>query len=305
MKNSALEKNAPLVATGVALSLAIIKLIVGIISGSVALLSSAVDSLLDTGVSIFNYFAIKFSKDPADREHNYGHGKMEGIAATFEWIIITLSGLYIIYESVIKIITPEPIKYINWTLVVMLISILATGWLVYFLNSVYKKTKNLVIKWDALHYKMDFFTNIAVIITLAILFFFPTLGWIDWVVWWFIWIYIIIEAYKLIMQWTDLLLDKILTENEDIRKIIQMYVDSWEIQSFHCLKTRAWGSHDKFVEFHFVMPPETTILKAHDTGDKIEDSIELLDTKSRWHIVWHIDPYDDSKTDVKKAQQVK
>ena len=83
MKHSSLERKAPIIATAVALILAILKFSMWILSGSVALLSSAVDSLLDTLVSIFNYFAIRFSQDPADKEHNYGHGKMEGVAATF------------------------------------------------------------------------------------------------------------------------------------------------------------------------------------------------------------------------------
>jgi len=291
-----LEKKAPIVAMGVAFFLAVTKFIVWIISGSVALLSSAMDSLLDTWVSIFNFFAIKFSQNPADEDHPYWHWKIEGIAATIEWTIITWSGIYIVYEAINKILNPEPISYLTWTLVVMAISIIATWWLVYFLSYVYKKTNNLVIKWDSIHYKMDLYTNLAVIITLSIIYIIPSLSWIDWVVWLLIGLYIIHEAWELIKDGIDLLLDKALDEHEKVKEIIDKFLKEWKFESYHCLKTRAGGSKDKFVEFHFVMNPKTTILEAHDLWDEIENEIKKLDSDANWHIVWHVDPYDDSKT---------
>jgi len=232
------------------------------------------DSLLDTWVSIFNYFAIKFSLEPADKEHPYWHWKMEAIAVAIEWTIITISWLYIVYESIRKIMNPEAIAYINWTLIVMFISIVATWGLVLFLNYVYKKTNNLVIKGDSLHYKMDLFTNIAVIVTLSILFFFPWLAWIDWIVGLVIWFYIIYEAYDLIKRWINLLLDRALDEHEDVKLIIDKYLNNKKFNSYHCLRTRAWWSNEKFVEFHFVMDPKTTILESHKLWDEIEDEIK-------------------------------
>ena len=291
-----LEKKAPVVAMSIAFFLSVIKFIVWIISGSVALLSSAMDSLLDTWVSIFNFFAIKFSSEAPDKEHPYWHWKIEGIAATIEGTIITLSWFYIIYEAVKKIINPKAIEYISWTLGVMIISIIATWFLVYFLNFVYKKTNNLVIKWDSLHYKMDLFTNLAVLVVLVILYFIPGLTFIDWIVGILIWFYIIHEAYGLIKDWVNLLLDRALEEHEKVKEIIDNFLQKGFFNSYHCLKTRAGWSHDKFVEFHFVMDPKTSILKAHDVWDKIEEEIKKIDSKSAWHIVWHVDPYDDSKT---------
>jgi cation diffusion facilitator family transporter len=176
----------------------------------------------------------------------------------------------------------------------MFVSIIATWALVYFLNYVYKKTNNLVIKGDSLHYKMDLYTNLAVIITLWIIYFNSSLSWIDWIVGLFIWVYIIHEAFDLIKDWIDLLLDKALEKHDDVKNIIENYVKNKKIDSYHCLKTRSWGSHDKFIEFHFVMDPKTTILEAHDIWDEIEEQIKKLDKKSIWHIVWHVDPYDDS-----------
>ncbi len=294
MDYSKLEKKAPMVAMTVAFFLAVMKFIVWIFSWSVALLSSAMDSLLDTWVSIFNFFAIKFAQEPADDEHTYWHWKIEGIAATIEWTVITLSWLYIVYESIKKFIYPGEITNIDWTLIVMLVSIIATWWLVYFLNYVYKKTWNLVVKWDSLHYKMDLFTNLAVIATLVIIFFSPSLVWIDAGVWFLIWLYIIHEAYELIKEGINLLLDRALEEHEKVKEIIDRFLAEWKFDSYHCLRTRAGGSKDKFVEFHFVMDPETSILQAHQVWDEIEEEIKKLDPEAHWHIIWHVDPYDDS-----------
>jgi cation diffusion facilitator family transporter len=294
MKNIKIEKRAPIVAIFVALFLVLIKFFVWIISGSVTLLSSAIDSLFDSLVSIFNYFAIKFSLEPADEEHSYWHGKIEGIAAIIQGTIIILTWLYIIYMWVEKIIIPEPILYIKWTILVIVISIIATWALVYFLNHVYKKTNNLVIKWDSIHYKMDLLTNLAILLVLIILFFFPSLSFIDWIAWILIWLYIIYEAYWLVKKWIYLLLDKILEEHDDVKKVIEKYVEKKKIDSYHCLKTRSWWSHIKFVEFHFVMNPKTTILDSHNIWDKIEEDIKKINKEAYWHIVWHVDPYDDS-----------
>lgn len=294
MTYTKLEKKAPIAAMSVAFFLAIIKFVIWIISGSVALLSSAMDSLLDTWVSVFNFFAIKFSQEAPDEEHNYGHGKIEWIAATIEWTVITLSGLYIIYESVNKFFHPSVITHLNWSIIVMIVSIVATWWLVYFLNYVYKKTENLIIKWDSIHYKMDLYINISVLAVLVIIFFFPNLLWIDATVWLLIWLYIIHESYELIKEWINLLLDRALEEHNQVKTIIDDYLWKNKFESYHCLKTRAWWSKDKFVEFHFVMKPNTTILQAHDIWDEIEEEIKNIDKNANWHIIWHVDPYDDS-----------
>jgi len=294
-KEIKLEKTAPIIAMSVAFFLALIKFTVWLFSGSVALLSSAMDSLLDTWVSIFNYFAIKYAWEEPDDEHNYWHWKIEWIAATIEGTIITLSWFYIVYEWINKLIHPEEITHMNWTLLVMFISIIATWWLVYYLNYVYKKTNNLVIKWDSIHYKMDLYTNLAVLITLWIIYFIPSLSWIDWVVGLLIWLYIIHEAWDLIKDWINLLLDRALEEHDKVKKIIKSFLKKNKFESYHCLKTRAWWSKDKFVEFHFVMDPQTTILDAHNIWDEIEEEIKKLDKNANWYIVWHVDPYDDSK----------
>ena len=286
-------QKVPLVATLVSVILAIIKFIVWLISGSVAILSSAMDSLLDVWISVFNWFALKTASAPPDSKFNYGKWKIEGIAAVIEGTIIFLSGLFIIYESLKKIWFKETIKDIDLWLIVMIISIVVVGWLVMYLNYMYNKTKNLVIKSDVLHYKTDLITNLGVILSLIIVKF-TWIYRIDFIMWFIIWIYIAKEAIHLIREWIWILLDEALEERNQIAKILDEFVVKWIIKSWHDLKTRKWWRY-KFVEYHFVVDPNTTVKEAHDIWDMIAEQIKKLDPNSEWEVIYHPDREDDSK----------
>jgi len=285
-----LQKSATVVASIVAAILVVIKLIVGILSGSAAVLASAIDSILDIAVSMFNYFALSKAEKAPSEKFNYGLGKIEALAAVIEGTIITISGLFIFYKGVSNIITHKEIEYLGDSIFVMIISIILTGGLVIFLNRVYKKTKNMVVKSDALHYKTDLFSNSAVLLSLAIIYF-TQWHWIDGFFGIAIAIYIIKEAYELIKEGTLMLLDVSL-EEEIVEKIKTIITSHPEVTSFHYLKTRKSGS-DNFVDVHIVFTPEISLLEAHKVSDKIEEEIKKIDPEARWHFTIHLDPYDD------------
>ncbi|BCD68253.1 cation diffusion facilitator family transporter [Nitratiruptor sp. YY09-18] len=285
-----LQKKATVVASIVATILVIIKLIVGILSGSAAVLASAIDSILDIAVSMFNYFAISKAEKAPTEKFNYGLGKIEALAAVIEGTIITISGLFILYKGIHNIITKEKIAYLDASIVVMIISIVLTGFLVTFLNYVAKKTNNMVVKSDALHYKTDLFSNAAVLLSLAVIYF-TNWHWIDGVFGIAIAIYIIKEAYELIKEGTLMLLDVSL-EDETVEKIKKVITSQPEVTNYHYLKTRRSGDTN-FVDVHVVFTPEISLLDAHAVSDRIEDAIKKLDPNSKWHITIHLDPYDD------------
>jgi len=158
-----LQKKATVVSSSVAAFLTLIKLAIGIASGSVAVLASAVDSILDMFVSLFNYFAINNAEKPADETFNYGRGKIEALASVIEGVIITMSGLFLLYTAFAKYFGDKTSTYLDISLMVMIISFIITAFLVAFLKYVAKKTNNMVIKADALHYKTDVWVNIAVL----------------------------------------------------------------------------------------------------------------------------------------------
>jgi len=285
------EKKATIVSSSVAFLLTIIKLTIGILSGSVAVLASAIDSVLDLFVSVFNYFAITNSEKPADEQFNYGRGKIEALASVIEGTIITLSGLFLFYVAIHKYLTGEISQYAQISIAVMIISLIITTALVIYLNSVAKQTNNMVIKADALHYKTDIWANMAVLLSLLLVYL-TNNEIFDVIIGGLIAIYIIYSAYELIKDGVLVLLDSSLDEDikNDIEKIIQ---NEKEVNDYHWLKTRTAGSNN-FVDVHLVFDCIITLMAAHRVSDNIEEKIKNLDKSKKWIINIHLDPYDDS-----------
>ena len=286
-----LQKTATVVSSITAFLLLIIKFVVWLMSGSIAVLSSAIDSMLDLFVSMFNFFAVKNAEKEADDQYNYGRWKVEALASLLEWIIISGSGVYIFYASIMKFINNEQVSYLWASVAIMLVSVVVTWALVYFLEYVAKKTNNIVIKSDALHYKTDLYSNIWVLLWLTIIYF----TWfyqIDAILWVIIAIYIIYSAWELIENWYRLLLDAAIDEKE-VEQIREIIKKQKLVTNFHELRTRqVWNV--KYVEVHLVFNPEILLIDAHRVWDHIESKIAQIDKEHEWKIMVHLDPYDDS-----------
>jgi len=288
-----LPRLATFIASITAFILAISKVIVGIMTGSVAVIASAIDSLLDMVISIFNNIAVKISESKPNEKYNYGKGKIEGLAALFEGLFISGSGLYIIYEGINKIIHHEKVVNIDYSIYVMIFSIAMTLGLVAFLAYVVKKTNNLIIKSDLLHYKTDLLTNGAVLVSLIIIKF-TGFYYIDFILSILIGAYIIKESSKIIKDGLDIILDASL-DFEIVEKIKEIIKKEPLVLDYHCLRTRKAG-HRNFVDVHLVLTPDMKLKLAHTVIEKVEDKIRKLDPTKRWIINIHADPYDDSHT---------
>ena len=284
------QKKATVVSSSVAALLTIMKLIIGIASGSVAVLASAIDSVLDMFVSLFNYFAISNSEKPADREFNYGRGKIEALASVIEGTIITISGLFLLYQAIRKAMSGEVSQYVETSIIVMIISLIITVFLVIYLNKIAKKTNSMVIKADALHYKTDVYSNVAVLSSLILLNF---TGYeiIDVIVGSGIALFIIYSSYELIHDGILVLLDRAV-DHDIVEKIENIIKSKEKVNTHHLLKTREAG-HQTFVEVHLVFDCIITLMDAHRVSDRIEHEIENLDKNRDWIINIHMDPYDD------------
>jgi ferrous-iron efflux pump FieF len=286
------EKKATIISSSVAFFLTILKLTIGIFSGSVAVLASAVDSVLDLFVSIFNYFAISNSEKPADHKFNYGRGKIEALASVIEGTIITISGLFLFYVAINKYITGEVSQFAQTSIIVMIISLIITTLLVMYLNYVAKQTNNMVIKADAMHYKADILANISVLLSLVLVYL-TNNEIFDVIIGALIAIYIIYSAYELIQNGVLVLLDSSLEESMT-KEIENIFRDESNVNDYHWLKTRTAGNNN-FVDVHLVFDCVTTLMSAHKVSDKIEEKIMKLDKTKKWVINIHLDPYDDSK----------
>lgn len=287
-----LEKKATVVSTSVAGLLVVMKLTVGIFSGSVAVLASAIDSFLDLTVSLFNYFALNTAEKDPDNQFHFGRSKIEPLAAVIEGTIISLSAIFIMYEALNKIAHPKVLEHIFESVLVMIASFVITGFLVYFLNYVAKKTKNMVIRADALHYKTDLFSNGAVLLALGLI---SVTGeqLIDPILGMGIAIYMIYSAFPIIKEGLLMLLDAALPE-EETKEIEKIITDEPAITNFHDLKTREAGSQI-FISVHAVFNISISLYDAHLISDRIEEKLRRLFEGKKTHILIHMDPYDDSE----------
>ncbi len=296
IKSFSREKRATVVATASATLLALIKLIIGIMSGSVAVIASAIDSILDTAISIFNFFAIKKAEEHPDDNFNYGKGKIQAIAGVIEGTIITISGLYIIYEGISKLIYKKDTQMLGVSVGVMIISIVVTWFLVKYLEKIAKETDNIVVKSDALHYKADLLSNGAVLLALFLVSI-TGLDFIDAIFGIAIGGYIIYSAYEIIRDGVLILLDRSL-EADIVAKIGEIISNTPEVRGYHYLKTRTDGTHN-FVDFHLVLTPEMTLAKAHDIAEDIICKISALEPNKGWLINPHFDPHDDEEINIR------
>lgn len=276
------------VATGVFLF--VFKVVVFLFSGSLALLASALDSVMDIFVSTVNVLAIRESEKPADREHSYGHGKIEAMACFFQSLIIFISGGYLLYESILRLFKPEIITHTPAAISVMAVSIFATLTLSAFLAREAKATQSLILKADRLHFYTDFWRDAMIIVSLIIIYFFDfyiadTLLGIG------IAFYIGFSAIDLLKTAFKTLTDHELPLSFRQQIVAKIQNSHPEIKSFHDLRTRRSGKH-KFVDFHLVLRENISLKKAHALAENL--MTEIQKDLPHTEVMIHLDPRDDS-----------
>ena len=281
-----------MVSSATAALLVTAKLSMGLLSGSVAVLASAIDSALDLAVSAFNYFAISQSEKPASERFNYGLGKVEGIAATIEGTVIIISGLYILSRAIGKALSGQVTAHLDTSLAIMGLSIVLTAALVAYLDHTARTTGNLVVKADSLHYKTDLYANGGVILSLLLIKL-TGVELIDALVGGAIALYIIYSAFEIVRDGVLNLLDVAL-DDELVGQIRAIIENDPAVESFHDLRTRQAG-RTYFIDVHIVFGRKISLVKAHTAADRIESHISALDDTHEWIFNVHLDPVDDSK----------
>lgn len=284
---------ATLIASLCAFSLASLKFIVGLIGGSVAVLSSALDSLMDFVISILNFFALKKSAHKSNADYNFGFDKIEALMGLLEALFIGAMAVFIFYEGARKLYHKEGVEDISLSLAVMFFAMIVSLILTLFLNKVAKKSKSLIVEADSLHYKTDFLTNFATFLALILLYF---TGWhfIDGAFGVVISFYILFSAVKIAKKSVEMLMDKALDEKVVLR-IKELINENAEVISFHELKTRV-SPNINYISVHLVFCPLISLMQAHQISDNIEDKIKAEFKDEKFNIQIHLDPYDDSIT---------
>lgn len=256
----------------IAIILTIIKSIIAFVTGSISILASALDSLLDVFSSTINYFSIRTGMRPSDEEHSFGHGKAESLAGLFQGILILSSCFFLIYRSIIRIILPEPIIHPVSGIITMGISIILTLYLVVRLRNAIKKSDSIALKADYFHYLPDLLTNICVFLGIVVMMF---TGWLylDPILSLCISLYILYSAGVLLKESIDVLMDRQLPN--DKRVIVEEVLASFypRVLSFHALKTRKSGDAS-FIEMHIEICEQVSFRDAHAITEDVISSIE-------------------------------
>jgi cation diffusion facilitator family transporter len=277
--------------------LVVFKLAVGVVIGSVSVISEAIHSGMDLIAAVIALVAVRISGRSPDEDHAFGHGKVEDISAAVEALLIFAAAAWIIYEAVMKLLSPHPIEKIGWGVLVMLISAVANLVVSQRLFRVGKKTESAALIADGWHLRTDVYTSVGVMVGLGIILageqIFPgvNLYWIDPVAAIMVALLILRAALRLTIHAISDLMD---TSTSPLEKAwIRAYLKRLypTVLSFHRLRTRKAGP-ERFIDFHMVVHSDMTVSESHKIADKI-----LEDFKSHFpnaDVILHIEPCDGS-----------
>ena len=268
--SAALMRLATYASVTVATVLIVTKLAAWLITDSVSLLSTLIDSLLDVGASLLNLVAVRHALEPADKEHRFGHGKAEALSGLAQAAFIAGSAMFLVVQAGERLFNPRFIFNTEIGYWVMVLAIGLTLVLVAFQRYVVKKTGSVAITADSTHYQMDVLVNISVI---ASLFLASEMGW-TWADPAFaiaIAAYILWGAWRIGIASLHMLMDRELPD-ADRRRIREIAQSHPGVVGLHDLRTRSSGNQ-VFIQMHLEMNGDITLLDAHVISDQVEASI--------------------------------
>lgn len=279
-------------------SLVVLKIAVGILVGSVSIISEAIHSGVDLLASVIAVVAVRTSGKPPDRNHPFGHGKVESVSGTIEALLIFLAAGWIIYEAVDRLRSPKPLEMAHWGVIVMVVAVVANVAVSTHLFRVGRETDSMALIADAWHLRTDVWTSLGVAVGLGIvsigewLVGSASLAWVDPVIAIGVALLIVRAAYSLTQQSSRDLVDSSLPPDEE--DLIKRHIRSQhQVLGFHHLRTRKAGNR-RFVEFHLVVDPNMTVLESHSITDRLKEWIQEHYPQST--ITIHVEPCDLSCT---------
>lgn len=280
------KKRVALISVGAAIFLTGSKLIIGLITGSLGILSEALHSALDLVAAVITYFAVRISDKPGDKNHHFGHGKVENLSALVETALLLITCVWIIYEATHRLMTGNlNIEVTVWSYLVIIGSIIIDFWRSRSLSKVAKKYNSQALEADALHFSTDIWSSLVVLLGLAC----SNFGYYyaDSVAALGVAIIVISISYRLGMKSINVLLDR--APDKITPQIEQLLADQNYILGFQNLRVREAGA-TVFTNFTIKVDPDLSIGKAHEIADSIEAEIRSLFPKSEINI--HIEPAD-------------
>ncbi|MEM3444418.1 MAG: cation diffusion facilitator family transporter [Thermoplasmata archaeon] len=280
------KKNAAYVSVASNSFLTFFKLIVGVFSGSISIISESLHSLNDLVAALIATYAVRISSKPPDREHHYGHGKIENVSALLEASLIIFAAIFIIHEAIDRIITPREIVLMELGIGVMLVSTLLNLFVSVYLRKVAKETNSAALEADAAHLSADVYTSLGVFLGLVAI---RITGYVllDPIIAILVALYIVKIGVELIVRASKELMDTGLgkAEEKKVMAIVNAHKESFV--ECHKFRSRKSGS-ETYLDMHIVVAKHQTIQAAHALADHIEKEIarEMPGT----HAMVHIEP---------------
>ena len=280
-----LTRFATYASVGVASILIVAKLFAWSMTGSVAMLSTLVDSMLDGLASMVTLLAVRHAQLPADREHRFGHGKAEALAAMAQAAFVGGSAVIVVFHAATRLFQPVPVAATELGIAVMVGSIVLTLGLVLFQNHVVRRTDSVAINADSLHYKGDLLINLAVIASLIVAAFWET-PYLDPLTGAAIAFYLLFGAWRILRAALDMLMDRELPDAERAR-IRALAMEHDAVSDLHDLRTRRSGA-DVFIQLHLELDGDMSLSRAHLIADQVEARIK--DAFAGAEVLIHQDP---------------
>lgn len=268
--------------------LIVAKLAAWSVTGSVSLLASLVDSVMDSLASLINLFAIRYSLQPADDDHRFGHGKAEPLAGLAQAAFIAGSAVFLIFHAIDRLRYGQQLEQVGIGIGVMVLAILMTLVLLAIQRYVIRKTGSTAIRADSLHYLTDLLTNISILFALYL----STRGWTwaDPVFAIGVAIYIFYSAFQIGHEAFQQLMDRELPP-ELLEQIRDTAMASPEVTGIHEVRTRQSGQ-TQFVQLHLELEENMSLKQAHAIADEVEANIKVYLPDAE--VIIHQDPVDDS-----------
>jgi len=261
------------------------KIIIGIITGSVSIISEAAHSGLDLLASLIAFFSVREVRKPADREHPFGHGKIENLSGTVEALLIFFAAAFIVHEATGRLLHGSEVVQLGFGIIVMGVSAVINLFVSAYLFKVARKTGSLALEADAEHLRTDVYTSLGVMLSLMAIHV-TKLTILDPLVAIAVAVYIGLIAIRLTKKAFRDLVDSRLSENEE-SQIKTILNDLPELKGYHNFRSRRSGN-DRFVDFHILVSERMDLKDAHDLTRKIKASITT--TLTNTNVTIHVEP---------------
>lgn len=282
--NTRLIRQATWASVAVAFSLIGVKTAVWLLTGSLSVLASLVDSGLDAAASLLNLVAVRFSLKSADWDHPFGHGKAESLAGLGQALLVGGSAIFVISRALERFLHPRPLEAVGVGIAVMLAAIAVTLGLVIFQRRVVAETGCTAIKADSLHYSSDLYANLGTVLALAL----SGLGWLwlDPLIGMLIAMIVLRSAWQIANESAQILLDRHLSAGVEA-EIARLALKHDKVLGVHDIRTRRSGQ-TRIVQLHLEMAGELTLAEAHQATKEVEKCIRGIIPQA--DIIIHQDP---------------